>query len=672
MVADKEVKKIIFITLSNIGDVVLTLPSLDYLKQRFPAAHFTIVSGPAASVIFFHDPRVEEVIAYDKHAPFREKFALFNRLRKERFDGIIDLRDTAFRWCASAPYKNPYYIRIPQAIRHLRLRHLYKTMAAFGDRRNPGDIVFQRSDIYVDTESTESTKALLKEHNLSLDARYIVVSPGARSQTKRWHVQGFIEVCRELLKHYDIVFMGDKNDAALTKKINDELQGRAIDVSGKTSLLEAAQLIKNAQLVIGNDSALLHIASYLERPVLGIFGPTDEHRYGPFSAHCAVVRKNTICSPCLSDDCRQGWVCMKKLSPQLVYDFAQALLEGRKPASTLPYRRVLIARTDRLGDVVLSTPVIKNLRAHIPDGYIAVMVQEAVSDVVRANPYLDEVIPFDKKGRHKGFFNFLRFALELKRKRFDLALILHPSLRIHLLLFFAGIKERIGYDRKGGFLNTRRIRHTKQSGAKHESEFALDFLREIGITDYERVLFMPLYQEAEEWAGNLIKKKIPTNSKVVAVHAQASCPSKHWPSDYFRHLIDDIIKEYKATIVYVGSETDTAIKEEGNVLNLTGKTTIAQLASVLKRCNLFISNDSGPVHMAVALGVPVISIFGRNQPGLGPKRWGPLGASTTSVFLQKDVGCKVCLAHDCERDFACLKAIVPQEVLTYVRTILSK
>ena len=181
---------------------------------------------------------------------------------------------------------------------------------------------------------------------------------------------------------------------------------------------------------------------------------------------------------------------------------------------------------------------------------------------------------------------------------------------------------------------------------------------------------MPVYKEFEEWAQNFTKEHKLTNNKIVTVHCQASCPSKIWPRDYFNQLINSIIGSYKANIVYVGEKSDTSIEESNGIANLTGKTNLSQLASILKRSDLFISNDSGPVHMAVALGVPVISIFGRKQPGLGPKRWGPLGEK--SISLHKDIGCQVCLAHDCKRDFACLKAIDVKEVFAYVEKLLSK
>ena len=667
---EARVKKVIFITLSNIGDVVLTLPSLDYLKNKFKDASFTVLSGPKVSTLFYNDPRIKENIAYDKHVPFREKFTLFNRLRREKFDVIIDLRDTVFRWVTPAQFKNPYSIKIPDKIRHLRLRHLYKTKAAFRDKTEAKDIRISPLSIHLDKETQVASNKLLKKHNLSFTSDYIVVSPGARSHAKRWHKEGFIAVCHELLKHYSIVFIGDKDERLITQEINKHLDNRCVDLAGQTTLQQAIAILKKSKLVICNDSAVLHISSYLNIPTLAIFGPTDENGSGPSSDKSAVVRKNTICSPCLRDDCKNNWRCMKNISPQLVIDYANALIAGKTPKLPLDYRRILITRTDRLGDVLLSTPVIKNLRDNLPGAYIAVAVQSSLKDILKSNPYLDEVILLDKRGKHRGLINLIRFAISLKNRNFDLVLILHPTLRMHLILFFAGIKERIGYDRKWGFLNTRILKHKKQFGQKHESEYALDFLNELGISSVDKSMFMPIYKESEDWIESFFDEKQLHNSKVVTVHRQASCPSKIWPQNYFNRLIDDIIDIYNANIIYVGIHKDDNIKEKNGIVNLSGKISLSQLASVLKHSDLFISNDSGPVHMAVALGTPVISIFGRRQPGLGPRRWGPLG--TESVILHKDIGCKICLAHDCEKNFACLKAIKPKEVLSYVDKFLSK
>ncbi len=670
MVDQRKINKILFITLTNIGDVVLTLPSLDYLKDKFKQATFTVLSGPNASILFSQDPRITENISYNKHAPLRKKVALFNRLRKEKFDVVIDLRDTVFRWLVRTLFKNPRIISIPKNITHLRLRHLYKTLAAFKEEDKVNSMKIQPSSICLDEKIYDAIEEILKKRKLSMQADYIVVVPGARSHTKRWLRQGFIKICHNLLNHYSVILVGDQNDSSITEDINKHLEYRCIDLANQTSLLEATAILKNAKLVICNDSSILQISSYLNIPTLAVFGPTDENKYGPLSDVCAVARKNSICTPCEGDDCKSDWQCMVDIMPQSVIDTAHSLIDGKIPKSLSSFRRILITRTDRLGDVLLSTPVIKNLRDNFPGAYIAMMVQESLIDLLRGNPYLDEVIALDKRGKHKGLINMVRLARELKRKNFDLALILHPALRMHLVLFFSGIKKRIGYDRKWGCLNSHILKHTKQFGQKHESEYALEFLKELGVTNFDKSLFMPVYNDSDRWVDNLFAERKINSGKIVTVHSQASCPSKVWPKDYFYSLVDNIANNYKTSIIYIGEKSDQEIKDSDGRINLTGKTSISQLASILKRSSVFISNDSGPVHMAVALGVPVISIFGRKQPGLGPNRWGPLGEK--SVFIQKDVGCQVCLAHDCKRGFECLKAIKPQEVFDYVEKFLAK
>ena len=671
MANDIKIKKILFFTLTNIGDVILTLPSLDYLKDKFKDASFTVLSGPNASVLFSGDARVSENITYDKHAPFRQKLALFNRLKRENFDVIIDLRDTAFRWFTGAKYKNPYIINVPKRIRHLKLRHLYKTLAAFKETDRIFDIKIPPQSINLEEKIMSSAGDLLAKYKLSFDSEYIIVAPGARSSTKRWLTQGFIRVCHALMKQYSVVLIGDKNDSAVTLDINKHIKFGCIDLGNQTSLLEAIAILKKAKLVICNDSAILQLASYFNMPTLAIFGPTDENKYGPYSDVSAVMRKHTICTPCQKDECKNDWLCMIEVTPASVIDSANSLINGRIPSPQPEFRRILVARTDRMGDVLLSTPVIKNLRDRFPGTYIAAMIKESLVDLLRNNPYLDEVIAFDKKQKHKGLIGSIRFARELKKRKFDLALILHPTNRVHLILFFAGIKQRIGYDKKWGKLNTRILKHDKQFGQKHETEYALDFLRELGIEVFDKSLFMSVHKESGEWVDSLFAEhKLDNNSKIVTVHTQASCPSKIWPKEYFDDLIEKIIKGHKANIVYIGEMPDQGIEESEERINLTGKTNISQLASIIKRSRLFISNDSGPVHMAVALGVPVISIFGRKQPGLGPKRWGPLGEN--SITLHKDVGCQICLAHDCKKEFACLKAIDPKEVYVHVDKFLTK
>lgn len=339
--------------------------------------------------------------------------------------------------------------------------------------------------------------------------------------------------------------------------------------------------------------------------------------------------------------------------------------------------RILITRTDRIGDVLLSTPVIKAVRKNSQKSHIAAMVRPYARDIVLGNPYLDEVIIYDKYGAQCSFWKSLTFAWGLKKKKFDLALILHPTNRQHLITFLAGIKKRIGFNKKMGFLLTDKIEHRKQEGQKHELEYTLDVIRFLGIEPEDRDLFMPIRQDSEIYIEEFLAcQGVQKSDKMIALHPGASCPSKIWPAKRFAQLADRLFGEFKVKVVVLAGPDDINIGRSlislmhCACIDATGKTTVSQLASLLRRCCLFISNDSGPVHIATAVGVPVAAIFGRGQPGLSPRRWGPTGKD--DIVLHKDVGCNACLAHNCQKGFACLKAISVEEVLTAARKILNR
>lgn len=332
-------------------------------------------------------------------------------------------------------------------------------------------------------------------------------------------------------------------------------------------------------------------------------------------------------------------------------------------------KRILIIRTDRIGDVVLSTPVITAVRSFFSDAYIAVMVSSETRDIVIKNPYLNEVIVYDKKTRHRGLFQTMDFILRIKRKRFDLALILHSTNRVNLISFLSGIPKRVGYARgKMDFLLTHRLEYKKRLGEKHESEYSLDILRSLGINTGAPRALMLVGRDDEKDIDILLKETgLEEGQKFIVVHPGASCISKMWPLQNFAKLSDELIKKFNVRIVLISSREQVKIGEdvkglmEHKPIFLCGKTSLGQLAALFKRVALFISNDSGPVHIAWAVGAPVISIFGRNEKGLSPVRWRPLGEK--SVAIHKEVGCVKCDAHNCKKDFLCLSSITVEEVM---------
>lgn len=685
------VNKILFITLSNIGDCILSLPALDYLREKFPGSQLTVMASERSRAIFEKNPKVDKLVIYNRHAGLKGQFSLFCRLKKEKFKLVIDLRHSLFGLLLPVQYKILPLLAIPHKIRHMKDRHLYQAIRLSAGQLIGREYSGSRDFLSIQPQDEAYINRLLKESGVSSQDKIIVIASGAKSQLKRWPADKFAELIPLLADEFGVkvVLVGDKEDLSLNQYIVEHAKYPLIDLSAKTSIAQLAYLLKKAKALITNDSAVLHLASYLDLPVVAIFGPTDEEKYGPWSAIKAIVKKEIFCRPCLKAQCRFGHLkCMHLIRIEDVLGAVKNILtvpgqaRGCAPGQSSlvwhPFRRILIVRTDRIGDVLLSTPVIKALRKNYPQAYIAMMVCAYARDIVEGNNYLDEVIIYDKDGKHKSCWSSFKFSLNLKKKKFDLALILHPTNRVHLVTFFAGIPKRIGYDRKLGFLLTDRMKHTKQFGAKHELEYNLDFLKYLCIEwqDQDKEPFMPIRPESEKYIEELFKQEgIKESDRLLAIHPAASCPSKVWPNERFAAVADRLVEKYGFKTLLVAGPKDIGItksllaKMQAPAVNLAGKTSVSQLASALKRCQLFISNDSGPVHIASALGVAVIAIFGRNQSGLSPRRWGPQGKN--SRLIHKEIGCIECLAHNCRREFACLKAITVEDVLKAAESLLA-
>jgi heptosyltransferase II len=307
------------------------------------------------------------------------------------------------------------------------------------------------------------------------------------------------------------------------------------------------------------------------------------------------------------------------------------------------YSRILIVRTDRIGDVILTTPAITALRKAYPRAHITILVNPATRDLVQGNPNLDEVLVDDRKGCHKGLWGFLSLIRLVRKNKFEVVFNFHTKKRTNLLCFLSGIPQRVGYknwhqNKMFGFLLNVQVADDRRWGIKSEAQYCLDILKPIGVYNDNLELFVPLQNTAEEWADDYFQKsQIALGKKIIAVHPGASCPTKKWPGHRFSELINKLIQRYACQVILIGGQETIAISKEicafspSGILDMTGKTSLAQLASLLKRCHLLVSNDSGPVHLAAALGTPVVSIFTRNQPGINPERWRPVGLRSRFV-----------------------------------------
>ncbi len=324
MVIDKtKVKRILIITLSNTGDCILTIPVLRTVVGAFPKARIDVMAGPAGKEVFEKDPAVSKFIIYDKYAPVLEKRRILSKLRRLRYDLVVDLKNTMFGLLMGPRYRTSTVQTFPKKGMHSRDLHLLrlKGLGIEPIREGPG--------IYIPKEDEESALKMLEKEGVLED--YVAVSPGAKSHLKRWPEDAFAALGDILTgrKGFRVVFVGTGQDADIIKEISKKMKNKAVNLSNRTNLRELAAVLKKARLVVTNDSAPLHLACSVGARVVAIFGPTDPARYGPTGGFDRVVMKKIFCSPCESAECRFNYECMRVITPDEVYEAAVAALKDR-------------------------------------------------------------------------------------------------------------------------------------------------------------------------------------------------------------------------------------------------------------------------------------------------------------------------------------------------------
>ena len=229
----------------------------------------------------------------------------------------------------------------------------------------------------------------------------------------------------------------------------------------------------------------------------------------------------------------------------------------------------------------------------------------------------------------------------------------------------------MGYkNNKFGFLLNIPLLDGRPSGKKHEARYCLDVLEKLDITGAPLDLHVPTRPDNDAWADNWLRDRRILPGHFIAVAPSASCPTRQWPVIRFVELIPLLQSRLKLPTVIVGGPESRRIAAEiqsavpDALHNLTGETTLGKFVSLLKQSALLVSNDSGPVHIAAALGTPVVSVFTRNQPGINPERWKPLGEKSVYVAPAEDMS--ISFAKGEVTDPAFLYAVTAQDVLRAV------
>ena len=314
-----KINKILVISLSNIGDVILTLPVMDVLFRDFPRAKISVVVGPKAQTLFKGNPLIHDVHVFDKSRSVWETIPWVAGLCAQRFDLVVDLRNTAIPVLIFPRYRTPLIVANHAGL-HMKHKHLQRLHAVY-----PYGVESPKHCALAVSLSDEAYIRNLLHTAWGEDQKYIMVAPGAANEAKRWAPQGFIEVCYQLIKRYQfaIVFVGDAADRGCAERMVEVLGANTLNLCGRTTLLQLAQVIQKAALGLVNDSAPMHLASYLDVPVLALFGPSDVHKYGPWGLQGHYVQKNKDCPACQNLTSRARHNCMAAITGQDVLNAFQ-------------------------------------------------------------------------------------------------------------------------------------------------------------------------------------------------------------------------------------------------------------------------------------------------------------------------------------------------------------
>jgi heptosyltransferase II len=341
--------------------------------------------------------------------------------------------------------------------------------------------------------------------------------------------------------------------------------------------------------------------------------------------------------------------------------------------------KILVRATNWVGDAIMAIPALRAVRAKFPEAHMAILARPYVADIYRGQELGDELIAYDWKGKHAGFAGRKRLAAELRGRKFDAALLLQNAFDAAWLAWRAKIPQRIGYARDGrSWLLTHAIKVPAPGEIPaHEKFYYLELVRRAGwLTELGDDKFIPLRVSAEEAAAAEEKLRVAGSRGEVlriAVGAGASYGSaKCWPPGRFAAALNDLMARVEAEVIFFGTPTEVAVtdaiaaKLKRPAINLTGRTNIAELAALLSRCQIFLGNDSGAMHVAAAVGLPVVAVFGPTDP------FGTAPVTSRCTIVQEKPYCSPCFLRSCPTDHRCMTAVQPAAVAAAVASWLER
>ncbi len=322
--------RILIIGPSNIGDAILSHEVIAAVHRGSPDAHVTLVVGARAQSLFADDPRIHTLVDSDAFDSAWGRCSLALALWRYRPHVVVDLRHT-FYPILLKPFSAWRYLRQPPAaLVHMRERHRWKLRAQAPHLTavTSSTTADGGSALWLSAKDIAHVEALRRRWNVADAQRLVIICPGARSHIKRWGAEGFAQVADRLIRetHAHVVFSGEPDEESVVDTIRSLMRERAHSAVGLVTIRQVGALMRQASLVITNDSASLHLASALNVPTLAIFGPTDAAKYGPTAARSRTIRRRLFCAPCEQALCRFNHECMRFIGADEVFQAACELL----------------------------------------------------------------------------------------------------------------------------------------------------------------------------------------------------------------------------------------------------------------------------------------------------------------------------------------------------------
>ncbi|MFH2092445.1 MAG: lipopolysaccharide heptosyltransferase II [Pseudomonadota bacterium] len=337
--------------------------------------------------------------------------------------------------------------------------------------------------------------------------------------------------------------------------------------------------------------------------------------------------------------------------------------------------RILIRAANWVGDAIMTTPVVRAVRKNYPKAQITVLAKPWVIPVYENNPYIDHIMVYESNGRHKRGWGTFRLARDLQDCRFDLAILMQNAFEAGLIAFLGKVKERLGYNTDArGFLLNRSIKMDPALKKKHLIEYYIGILHGAGLKDDGRHMDLFWAQPDQQFAQNLLRQnRLDPSRPVIGINPGATGgTAKQWFPERYAQLCKQLARQHQTRILIFGGPADVRLGDyisdlsDGCCIHIAGKTSLGQAFALIKKCDLFVTNDSGLMHAAAALNVNQVAVIGSTD------HIATCAASERAVMVRVPVHCSPCLKDVCPADHECMDRISVDMVMETCKSLLNQ